>query len=206
MKNLFLLSLFLLAAFAAAAAQSGRKIARPTQPAPPIQAPVFTPPEPEVVREPVAPLELRSLPDSLLHRSLRSLDKGAFSLADFGGKVIVINIWASWCGPCRREVPDYEKVRKEFVGREVEFIALTTEDPRTDSQRVRQFVRDFHFGFRLGWADRETALTLMNGRDSVPQTFIIAADGRIVSHWTGYSSRDSGNRLRNTLDSALNGQ
>lgn len=184
-------------------AQSGRKIVRPTQPAPPIQAPVFTPPEPEPEREPVAPATLTVVPDRLLKRQLRSLDNGSFSLADFGGKVLVINLWASWCGPCRREVPDYEKVRKEFAGREVEFIGLTTEDPRTDSQRVRQFVRDFHFGFRLGWADRETAITLMNGRDSVPQTLVIAADGRVISHWTGYNPRQSGDRLRDMLKSAL---
>ena len=48
--------------------------------------------------------------------------------------MIVVNVWATWCGPCRREVPDYEKVRKEFAGREVEFIALTTEDPLDGAQ------------------------------------------------------------------------
>jgi thiol-disulfide isomerase/thioredoxin len=196
------LALFFLAAIASnAAAQSGRKIVRsPTQTEPPVQAPVWSPPE--VVR-PAAPAELSVLPESLLQRPLKSLDNSTFRLADFGGKVVVVNLWASWCGPCRSEVPEYEKVRKEYAGRNVEFIGLTTEDPRTSSDRVRQFVRSFNFGFRLGWADRETARTLMNGRSAIPQTLVIAPDGRIVSHWNGYTRGRSGDHLRETIERAF---
>jgi thiol-disulfide isomerase/thioredoxin len=146
--------------------------------------------------------ELSSLPGNLLNRQLKSLDKGSFSLADFRAKIVVVNIWASWCGPCRREVPEYEKVRKEFAGRSVEFIGLTTEDPRTASDKVRQFAHDFNFGFRLGWADRETAITLMNGRNAIPQTLVIAADGRVLNHWTGYGGQ-SRERLRDAIQQAL---
>src|SRR5229473_1741673 len=196
-----MLALFFLAAFAAnAAAQSGRKIVRsPTQTEPPVQAPLYPQPEPV----PAARAELGSLPESLLQHPLKSLDNSSFRLADFGGKVVVMNLWASWCGPCRAEVPEYEKVRKEYAGYAVEFIGLTTEDPRTSSDRVKQFVRQFNFGFRLGWADRETARTLMNGRSAIPQTLVIAPDGRIVSHWNGYSRGRSGDHLRETIERAL---
>ena len=209
MKNIFppYLPLFLIAAFVASTvAQSGRKIARPTQPAPPIQAPVFTPPEPEIIRAPVTRPELRRLPESLRQRSLKSLDNNSFRLGDFGGKVVVLNLWASWCGPCRREIPEYENVRKEFADRNVEFIGLTTEDPRTSSRQVREFLHTVKFGFRLGWADRETADTLMNGSDAIPQTLVIAAYGSVVSHWDGYAPGHSGNRLRSSLEGALSNQ
>lgn len=204
MKKIF--PLLFLAAFAAnAAAQSGRKITRlPTQTQPPVQAPVWSQPEaaPAAARSD-ARAELGALPESLLQRSLKSLDQGSFRLADFDGKVLVVNLWASWCGPCRSEVPEYEKVRKEYAGREVEFIGLTAEDPRTSSDRVKQFVRNLNFGFRLGWADRETALTLMNGRSSIPQTLVIAPNGRIVSQWRGYRRRQSGDHLREMIERAL---
>jgi thiol-disulfide isomerase/thioredoxin len=201
-----IIPLLFLAAFAAnAASQSGRRVTRsPTQTDPPVQAPVWSQPEPA---PPAAHAEVWSelsvLPESLLQRSLRSLDKGSFRLADFDGAVIVVNLWASWCGPCRSEVPEYERVRKEYAGRKVEFIGLTTEDPRTSSDRVKQFVRNLNFGFRLGWADRETTLTLMNGRTTIPQTLVIAPNGRIVSQWRGYSRRQSGDRLRETIEGAL---
>ena len=209
MKNIFppYLPLFLIAAFVASTvAQSGRKIARPTQPAPPIQAPVFAPPEPEIIRAPATRPELRRLPETLRQRSLKSLDNNSFRLGDFGGKVVVLNLWASWCGPCRSEIPEYESVRKEFADRNVEFIGLTTEDPRTSSRQVREFLHTVKFGFRLGWADRETADTLMNGSDAIPQTLVIAADGSVVSHWDGYAPGHSGDRLRSSLEDALSNQ
>jgi thiol-disulfide isomerase/thioredoxin len=139
----------------------------------------------------------------LLERPIKSLDKGSFRLADFNGKVVVVNMWASWCPPCRSEVPEYEKVRKAYAGREVEFIGLTTEDPRTSTGRVQQFLRSVSFGFRLGWADRDTAYTLMSGERTLPQTLVFAASGRIVSKWHGYSRGQSGDRLRQTIDRAL---
>ena len=183
-------------------AQSGRRGMTPPPPPRP-----ETPSEPPItVRTESAPATaaaLGAMPKSLLTRQLKSVDKGSFSLSDFAGKVIVVNLWATWCGPCRMEVPEYEKVRKEYEGRAVEFIGLTTEDPLTSANKVRQFARDFKFGFRLGWADPETARTIMNGRNSIPQTVVIAADGRIVSHWRGYSRGQGGDRLRQTIEGAL---
>jgi thiol-disulfide isomerase/thioredoxin len=143
------------------------------------------------------------LPESLLERQIKGLQKGSFRLADFHGKVLVINLWASWCGPCRREIPEYEKVRKSYEGREVEFIALTTEDPRESADDVNKFLRQVNFGFRLGWADLEMARFLMNGRSSIPQTIVIDTDGRVVKQWSGYAPGRSGDRLKATIDQAL---
>jgi thiol-disulfide isomerase/thioredoxin len=204
MKKIFPL-LLLVAILANAAAQSGRKATGSSaQPDPPIQAPAWSQPElaPPVARPaPMAALSI--LPERLLQRSIKMIDNGSFRLGDFEGKVVVVNMWASWCGPCRSEVPEYEKVRKAYAGREVEFIGLTTEDPRTSGDRVKQFLRNVNFGFRLGWADYDTAYTLMNGRSTLPQTMVIAANGRIVRQWNGYSRGQSGDRLRETIERAL---
>src|ERR1700681_2749366 len=143
MRKIFSL-LFLAAAFAAnASAQSGRRgiTPPPLPPTPTLAEPAIQPSlgsRPESER--LAPAELRALPEALLNRQIKSLDKGSFSFSDFGGKVLVVNIWASWCGPCRMEVPEYEKVRKAYAGRAVEFIGLTGEDPITSSSKVKQFV------------------------------------------------------------------
>jgi thiol-disulfide isomerase/thioredoxin len=143
------------------------------------------------------------VPERLLERKIKGIDKGDFRLADFHGKVVVINLWASWCGPCRREVPDYERVRKSYEGQDVEFVALTTEDPDEAGDDVRKFLRQVNFGFRLGWADREMARHLMNGRSSIPQTIVIDSDGRVVKHWTGYAPGRSADRLKDAIDQAL---
>ena len=201
MKKVIPLVVLVFALAITAFAQSGRRVASPPPPpAPPV---VETPTEAQPERMTPAMEETGVLPDRLLSRELKSLDKGSFRLSDFSGKVVVVNLWASWCGPCRAEIPDYEKVRKEYAGKSVEFIGLTTEDPRTASDKVQKFVRDFNFGFRLGWADHETARTLMGGRNVIPQTIVIAGDGHIISHWHGYSRGQSRDHLEQVLDRAL---
>jgi len=198
--------LFLLATLLAVnvAPQSGRRITTPASATPP--APVQPPlnPEPEIKSTAPTPLtNLMFLPESTWERQIKAFDDKNFRLAEFHGKVMVINIWASWCGPCRREVPEYEKVRKTYTNGDVVFIGLTTEDPRYESARVQRFVREVGFGFRLGWADRELGLALMNDRRSIPQTLVIDPEGRIVSHWEGYSPGRSGDRLNQTIKQAL---
>ncbi|HYY94904.1 MAG TPA: TlpA disulfide reductase family protein [Pyrinomonadaceae bacterium] len=205
MKKTFPLLLF--AALAAhAAAQSGRRITPPPPPAEPQAEAPSTEAAPATTRAPSTNAEFTTLPESVLKRELQSLDRGSFRLSDFGGKILVVNLWATWCGPCRAEIPEYERVRKDYAARGVEFVGLTTEDPRTSAERVRQFLREVKFGFRLAWADRETALALMNGRNSIPQTYVIAADGTIVRHWRGYASGGrSSAMLRDALERALSG-
>lgn len=201
MRRLFLLPLLAFAAAIAVFPQSGRRI---TNPQPTYTAPVQPPVNPEPAPKTTGPPPpLMFLPERLLERKIKGIDKGDFRLADFHGKVVVINLWASWCGPCRREVPDYERVRKSYAGQEVEFVALTTEDPNESSDNVKRFLRQVSFGFRLGWADREMARALMNGRGSIPQTIVIDSDGRIVKHWTGYSPGRSADRLKDAIDQAL---
>jgi len=198
-ERLFLLLLLVAASTLTAASQSGRRVVTPA-PTAPIQPSLNPEPEPGPA---MRPSRLLFLPESFRNRPIRSLDSGSFRLADFEGKVVVINIWASWCGPCRREVPEYEKVRKGYAESDVEFIGLTTEDPRTSSDKVKKFLRDVKFGFRLGWADRDMARTLMNGRNAIPQTLVIDGNGRVVDHWTGYAPGRSGDRLKRTIERAL---
>lgn len=197
--------LFILAALSAlnVAAQSGRRITTPATatPAPPVQPPLNPVPEVKVGPRPLT--ELMFLPGSLRERRIHAIGGENFRLADFDGKIVVINLWASWCGPCRREVPEYESVRKEYSDRGVVFIGLTTEDPRYEAERVQKFLRDVSFGFRLGWADREMARALMNGRHAIPQTLVVDSEGRIVSHWTGYARGRSGDRLKLAIEQAL---
>jgi thiol-disulfide isomerase/thioredoxin len=201
MKRPLLLSLLIIACAVTVTSQSGRRISspRPTAPAVPIQPPLN--PEPEQ-RAKIDPIGLFFIPERIREREIEALPSGTFRLSDFQGKVIVINLWASWCGPCRREVPEYEKVRKAYAGKEVEFIALTAED-HSATAKVNRFLRDVNFGFRVGWADRELAGTLMNGKSAIPQTLVLDGGGQIVKHWTGYTPGRSADRLKETIDEAL---
>jgi thiol-disulfide isomerase/thioredoxin len=200
MKRTLPLIIAIVLAAAVATAQSGRRPA-PSPVAPPQPAET---PETPIVKQTEAPVGVRMLPESVYKHEFRSLEKESFRLSDFGGKVIVINLWATWCGPCRNEIPEYEMVRKEYTSRGVEFFGLTTENPDSDAERVRKFVREFDFHFHIAWLDRPTAITLMNGRGVIPQTIVVAANGQVVEHWRGYApGGQSASMLRRAIGRAL---
>ena len=173
-------------------APSGAQTPAPAQTAAPPQQPQQQPAAPPagVKVEPQ-----RFIPDEVLGRELRDLGGQPFRLADYRGGVYVVNLWASWCGPCHAEIPGLNKIYDDYRGRGVEFIGLTTEDPSTDSGRVREVVSELKMKYRVGWLDHETAASIMNwsptrpGRFALPQTFVLAADGHVVLHVRGYNPR-----------------
>ena len=138
------------------------------------------------------------LPDEVTGRELRDLAGRAFRLSDFRGRVYVVNLWATWCGPCRMEIPGLNRVYEDYRARGVEFVGLTAEDPEEESAKVGGFVDEMRMSYRIGWIDKETVLKLAAwnapqpqrpGRFAIPQTFVVAADGHVVLHVRGYNPR-----------------
>jgi thiol-disulfide isomerase/thioredoxin len=146
---------------------------------------------------------IKVIPDEVFERELKDLDGGSFYLSNFRGQVFVVNLWATWCGPCRMEIPELNKIYEEYAARGVEFVGLTSESPATDAEKVRKFAEEFKMKHRLGWLDAETAKTLMAGHYSIPQTFVVGADGRVVMQFRGFSERIPP-MLRAAIERALN--
>ena len=151
---------------------------------------------------PAAPPELADLPPAVSVVPLKDVKGGSFKLADFFGKVAVINLWATWCGPCRREIPELVKLNKEFHSRGVEMIGLSTENPEASAEKVRKFIQDFQIDYRIGWAPAEVGVPLMQGHEAIPQIFVISRDGRILKRFLGYSAAYS-TQLKQVLEDAL---
>jgi peroxiredoxin len=156
-------------------------------------------PAPTVTAAPPAP----DLPPAVSVVPLKDVKGGSFKLADFYGKVMVINLWATWCGPCRREIPELVKLHKEFQSRGVEIVGLSTENPDASAEKVRKFIQDFQIDYRIGWAPVEVGAPLMQGHDSIPQTFVISRDGRILKHFRGFSPANTSAELKQALEDAL---
>jgi peroxiredoxin len=152
---------------------------------------------------PAAPPELTELPPQVSVAPLKDAKGASFKLADFYGKVMVVNLWATWCGPCRREIPELVKLHKEFHSRGVEMIGLSTENPDASAEKVRKFIQDFQIDYRIGWAPVEVGAPLMQGHDAIPQTFVISRDGRILKHFRGFSPANTSAQLKQALEDAL---
>ena len=147
---------------------------------------------------------LSSLPRQVLDAENKAASgTDPIKLSNYSGKVLLINLWATWCGPCRMETPELVKLHKEFQGRGVEMVALSTEDPDASAQMVVKFVRDYEVDYRVGWATRDVAITLMQGRTSIPQSFIIGRDGRILRRFIGFNPETTPPQLKQALEAAL---
>lgn len=146
---------------------------------------------------------LTMLPRLVLDAENKATSGDPIKLANYSGKVLLVNLWATWCGPCRTETPELVKLHKEFQSRGVEMIGLSTEDPDASAQTVIDFVREYEVDYQIGWAKREVAQTLMQGRTSIPQSFVIARDGRILKRFIGFDPQVTPPQLKKALEDAL---
>jgi thiol-disulfide isomerase/thioredoxin len=146
-----------------------------------------------------------TVPQPILEAENRAASGNPIKLGDYSGKVLLVNLWATWCGPCRMETPELVKLNKEFRDRGVEMIGLSTEDPDASAESVSNFVREYKVDYQIGWATREVALGLMKGQTNIPQSFIIARDGRIIRRFIGFSPQSTPVQLRQALEQALKG-
>jgi thiol-disulfide isomerase/thioredoxin len=135
------------------------------------------------------PQQLDVIPAVAWDTDIQAVGGGSFKLSDYKDKTVILDLWATWCGPCRAEIPHLIELHKEFGGKGVEVIGLTTEDPNSASDAVADFAKEMKISYKLGWARADVAQALMNGRPSIPQTFVIAPGGRIVTKFLGYSDR-----------------
>ncbi len=164
-------------------------------------------PPPTVRVNPPRPAAPSSLPANLRDSELRASSGGPIKLSDYSGKVLLVNLWATWCGPCRMETPELVKLHREFHSRGVEMVGLSTENPESSADSVRDFVRTFNIDYRVGWASRDLAVTFMSmsGRDAIPQSFIIGRDGLILKYFVGFSPVGTPPEIRRALEDALKG-
>ena len=82
-------------------------------------------------------------------------------------------------------------------------VGLSTEDPDASAEMVSDFVREYQVDYTIGWATRDLALTLMQGRTNIPQSFIITRDGRIVRRFIGFRPDVTPEQIKQALEEAL---
>ncbi|MEO6725601.1 MAG: TlpA disulfide reductase family protein [Blastocatellia bacterium] len=124
--------------------------------------------------------------------SLPMLSGGNVKLNELVGKnkVVLVNFWATWCGPCRREIPDLKALHNQFKDKGVEIVGLTIEDPLAATDQVKVFTQQFGMDYRIGFSTKEMFFMFnkANGSDPrapIPQTFIFGKDGKIVASVPG---------------------
>ena len=115
--------------------------------------------------------------------SLANLDGKNVSLKDFADKVMVVDFWATWCGPCREEIPHLNKLYENYRGKGlvVVGISMDAEGPEV----VKQFAKELRMEYPVVMGD-ENVQQDFGGIVGLPTTFIIDRKGNIVKKYTGY--------------------
>ena len=114
-------------------------------------------------------------------------DDGVVASSHHQGKVLLINFWATWCGPCREEIPDLVRLHDSYKGKGFTVIGISLDDSR---RVVRRFVQRLGIPYPMAMGNSKTARAF-GGVFGVPQSFLVDRKGRIVKSYMGLT--DPGN-------------
>ena len=108
----------------------------------------------------------------------------SFKLSDFEGKPVVLNFWASWCGPCKSEMPDFEVAYKEY-GEKIHFLIVNMTDGYQETvESAKEFIADSGYSFPV-YFDTDLEAAKAYSVYSIPTTYFIDRDGYVIAQGRG---------------------
>ena len=127
---------------------------------------------------------------------------GATKLEELKGKYVYIDVWATWCGPCRREIPFLQKIEEKYHGKNIEFVSISI-DVQKDFEKWKKFVSDKQLGGIQLFADKDWNSDFVKNLNitGIPRFILIDPNGKIVN---ADAERPSSPKLGELFDKLLN--
>lgn len=131
-----------------------------------------------------------------------ALDADSASLAELQGRVVLLNVWATWCPPCREEIPALQELHERYAARGLEVVGVSV-DAQGEAGTVREFVKSYGMTYPV-WLDPADRVSSAFRLTGVPSTFLIGRDGTLLWKHLGPLRSDHPG-LAGMLEEALEG-
>ncbi|MCL5985277.1 MAG: TlpA family protein disulfide reductase [Actinobacteria bacterium] len=118
--------------------------------------------------------------------TLESLTGEKMTLSEFAGHVVVLNFWATWCPPCREEMPDFQTTWEKYKGKDVVFLGVSIDQNRSD---VETFIKDYNVTYTI-LLDLSSEVANLYGITAIPTTFVLDVDGTVLFRQVGAMTAD----------------
>jgi cytochrome c biogenesis protein CcmG, thiol:disulfide interchange protein DsbE len=134
-----------------------------------------------------------AMPDDILQAEMKTIDGKTFKLGDQKGKVLLVNLWATWCAPCVKEMPEIQKLNDEFKDKGFEAIGVTFIDEDNPDKQVRDFLKEKKFTYTQVLSNEKTwdAMLELSKAPGIPVNFIVSKDGKILETLVGGKSYEA---------------
>ena len=117
----------------------------------------------------------------LREATLQGFSGNTKKFSDYRGKPLIINVWASWCGPCRAEMGSLERLYRRYGGKQFNVIGISTDD---DGSAAAAFIKTSKISF-INYLDSKVFLENMLGANTIPLTVLVDANGRVLEKVRG---------------------
>ncbi len=115
--------------------------------------------------------------------TLSDINGGKVTLADFRGKVVVVEFWATWCPPCRESVPEMKSLYEKFKGKDFELLGISLDQGGSALSDVTSFAREQGIGYPVLMDDDKTSAAF--GVTNIPAVFVVDKQGKIARKYVG---------------------
>lgn len=116
---------------------------------------------------------------------------GALKLSEFRGQVVVVDLWGTWCAPCRKQAPQLAELNKRYRDKGLTVIGLSLDDQKQDQKLVSDFIKQAGINYTIAYPSRIVSDAFLKGTEDetgsppIPQLFIFGKRGKVVEHLIG---------------------
>jgi peroxiredoxin len=119
--------------------------------------------------------------------TLKNIEGVEIRLSDLKGKIVFINFWATWCGPCRQEIPAFVELQEEYGVDDLAILGISVD--QGDLSVVPKFAESYNINYEILYANADVVRTY-GGINSIPTTFVVDRDGYLRDRMVGFPGKE----------------